>query len=76
MCNNMALVEMKKGQEGYVVQLLPIENEKIQKLIAFGILPGVKIKILQTYPAYVLAVGYTQLALDYEMAKNIIVIGE
>lgn len=73
MCNGIALVELDKGKEGYVLQLLPVEKEKIRKLLAFGILPGVKIKMLQIYPVYVITVGHTQLALDYEIAKNVIV---
>lgn len=65
--------KLKLEQEISVVRLLSVEDEKLRKLTAFGILPGVKIKILQTYPIYVLQVGHTQLALDYEIAKNIMV---
>lgn len=56
--------------------LLSSEENHLRKMAAFGILPGVLIKILQTDPVFVLEVGYTQIALDFKIAKNIIVILE
>lgn len=72
----ISIVHSKLAHEVFVVRLLPVENEKLRKLTTFGILPGVKIKILQNYPTYVLGVGHTEVALDYEIAKNIIVTNE
>jgi len=72
----MSIVKFKAGQEVSVVYLLPVEDTKLRKLMTFGIMPGVKIKILQTYPSYVLEIGSTQLAVDYEIAKNIMVTNE
>lgn len=69
----ISIVNVKLAQEVSVVRLLSVDDEKLRKLTAFGIFPGIKIKILQIYPIYVLGVGLTQLALDYEMAKNIMV---
>ena len=57
-----------------VVSLLPADKSQLRKLTAFGVLPGAEIELLQTSPVYVLRIGYTQIALDYEIAKNIIVI--
>jgi len=69
-----SIVKLREGKNVRVVRLLPVDERQLRKLTAFGILPGVEIEILQTYPIYVLRVGYTQIALDYEIAKNIIVI--
>lgn len=73
MVRPIAIVQLKPVQKVSVVGLLPAGNEKLRKLTAFGILPGVRINLLQTYPIYVVEVGHTILALDYEIAKNIMV---
>ena len=38
-----------------------------------GVLPGMPIKIIQTYPSYVFQVGQTQIAVDMEIADDIFV---
>ena len=74
MLDLISLVNVTVNREVYVVRLLSASDEKLRKLTSFGILPGVKIKMLQISPTYVVEVGHTQLALDYEIAKNIIVV--
>ncbi|MDF2634978.1 MAG: FeoA family protein [Pelosinus sp.] len=69
----ISIVRCKQGDIVRVVRLLLTGGEHLRKLTAFGILPGARIVILQTCPAYVLKVGCTEIALDYEIAKNIIV---
>ncbi len=73
MAYSVPIVRCKKDTMVYVVRLLSASGGHLRKLTALGVLPGVKIEILQTYPAYVLKIGYTQIALDYNLAKNIIV---
>lgn len=73
MLDSIALIHVRSGKEVAVVRLLSTENEQLRKLTAFGILPGVRIKVLQRYPAYLLQIGHTELAVDYEIAKNIMV---
>lgn len=73
MFDSISIVNLRVKKKVYVVRLLPVDEGQLRKLTAFGILPGMEIEILQTYPTYVLRVGYTQIALDYEIAKNIIV---
>lgn len=69
----VALIELTKGDKMRVLRLLPVSEKELRKLIVFGILPGREIEVLQRYPIYVVKVGYTQVALDDEIAKNIIV---
>ena len=47
--------------------------EDARKLAAFGIVPGAVVRVLQTRPAYVLAVGYTEVALGRRTAACILV---
>jgi len=69
----ISIVKLRMGKKVRVVRLLPVDESQLRKLTAFGILPGAEIEILQTFPTYVLRIGYTQVALDYEIAKNIII---
>ena len=73
MLTSISLVKLQVKKKVRVVHLLPVEKGQLRKLMIFGILPGVEIEILQTCPLYVLQVGYTQIALDNEIAKNIMV---
>lgn len=67
------IVKCKKGDKVKVIRLLLSGGDHLQKITPFGILPGMNIEVLQTYPVYVLRIGYTEIALDYEIAKNIII---
>jgi Fe2+ transport system protein FeoA len=49
------------------------DQRKLQKLMAFGILPGMPVKVLQTRPSIVFQVGQTQLAVDEGIAGDILV---
>ncbi len=37
-------------------------------------LPGVPLRLMQTYPAYVVRIGYAEIALDAELARLVRVI--
>jgi len=73
MPDTISMVHFKGKKKVRVVRLLSNDPGQLRKLITFGILPGAEIEILQSYPTYVLKIGYTQVALDYEIAKNIMV---
>jgi DtxR family Mn-dependent transcriptional regulator/ferrous iron transport protein A len=42
-----------------------------QKLIALGVVPGARLKILQRFPAYVIQIDFTQIAIDHHLAKAV-----
>jgi DtxR family Mn-dependent transcriptional regulator/ferrous iron transport protein A len=44
------------------------------RLASLGLLPGVVVKVLQAYPAYVLRVGFAEIALDDNLAHLVRVI--
>ncbi len=66
------LTRLRPGEKARVAAL-PAARRDMARLLAFGILPGTEITILQTFPVYVLAVGYTRLAIDKEIAASIMV---
>jgi DtxR family Mn-dependent transcriptional regulator len=65
------LLNMKKGQLGKVAYIHSLNEKKIQKLISMGVLPGLEIKLKQKQPSIVFKVGYSEFAVDEDMAKDI-----
>jgi len=69
----ITLDRLKKGETGMVERLDTSDNKNLQKLLAMGIVPGRIIRVLQTYPAYILQIDRTQAAMDRTLAGRIIV---
>jgi len=69
----LALANLKNGQNGKVTAIHTKNQEKLKKLMIMGILPGVKIGLIQRFPSYVFQVGQSQFAVDKELAKCILV---
>lgn len=67
------LSELKPGQPGRVAYIYATETNKLQKLMAMGILPGAPVRLLQTFPSYVFKAGNSQFAIDREIADAIYV---
>ena len=65
--------QMKKGQEGIVAGLETNNLKILKKLVAMGIMPGVPMKLIQTFPSYVFQAGFSQVAVDKEVASVILV---
>lgn len=42
-----------------------------QKLLTLGIVPGARVKVIQRFPAYVVQIGYTQIAIDHQLAHAV-----
>lgn len=65
------LCDAKAESEGTVAYLATKDNRKIQKLVAMGILPGTGIRVIRQFPSYVFQVGYSQFAVDRNLAEVI-----
>ncbi|AGA68892.1 Fe2+ transport system protein A [Desulfitobacterium dichloroeliminans LMG P-21439] len=63
--------DMTRRQEGVVAELATDNGSILRKLMSMGILPGTRIKLIQKFPSYVFQVGYTQVAVDREIASVI-----
>jgi DtxR family Mn-dependent transcriptional regulator len=59
------------GQSGAVAYLAASDPGNVRKLLAMGVLPGVGIKVVQSFPAYVFQLGFSQFAVDRTMAEMI-----
>ncbi|MEL7562437.1 metal-dependent transcriptional regulator [Dehalogenimonas sp. 4OHTPN] len=67
------LSELRPGQSGTVAYLYAPEADKLQKLMAMGVLPGAPVKLIQSFPSYVFQAGMSQFATDREMSDAIYV---
>jgi len=67
------LTEFKSGQVGEIAYILTEDNKKMQKLMAMGVLPGNKITLVQSFPSYIFRVGYSEFAIDTNLAREIFV---
>lgn len=67
------LSKLGAGEESRVAYILTKNHPNLHKLMSFGILPGVKIKVHQKSPSCVINVGETQIALEGNILENIYV---
>ncbi|MCE5286848.1 MAG: ferrous iron transport protein A [Pelosinus sp.] len=73
MKQGMPLFMLKKGQSGRVIGVSSLSDKGLRKSMSFGILPGTVIKVLQVFPVYVLQMEHTELAVDIQIVKSILV---
>ena len=67
------LSKMKSGAEGTVAYIASIHHHRLDKLAAFGLLPGAHIRLHQRQPSFVIQIGETTIAIDEETAGDIYV---
>lgn len=70
----MPLTDLSKNKDASVVYIRTHDKNALQKMIAMGILPNTKIKVLQKFPSYVLQMGKSQFVVDKELAWQIYVV--
>ena len=67
------LADLKAGQEGEIAYIHSGDSAKLAKLMAMGVLPGERIRLMRRTPSFVFEVGYTQYAVDASMAADVYV---
>jgi DtxR family Mn-dependent transcriptional regulator len=67
------LKDMEAKDRGTIAYLAINDKERLHKLIAMGLLPGLQIRMIQKFPSYVFQIGQSQFAIDKEMAEGIYV---
>ncbi len=68
-----ALNECAPGQSGQIAYLRMNHPARLQKLMSMGILPGGQITLLRRSPSFVFESGYSQFAVDEDIAGDIYV---
>jgi len=67
------MAELKPGAGGRIAYIQLKDGQRLQKLMAMGVLPGVKVRVVRDYPAVVFEAGYSQFAIDEDIAADIYV---
>lgn len=75
-CDSVPLTSLSRGARVAVTCLEEPWAPEAAKLAALGILPGVRLRVVQRSPAWVLKVGRSELALDSGLAGRIRVVEE
>ncbi|MFP4623205.1 MAG: FeoA family protein [Gemmatimonadota bacterium] len=75
-CHSVRVTDLPRGGRASVSCLEEPWTAASAKLAGLGILPGVRLRVVQRSPAWVLKVGRTELALDTELAHRIRVVPE
>jgi DtxR family transcriptional regulator, Mn-dependent transcriptional regulator len=65
--------QLRVGESARVAYFSSREHSRLLKLSALGISPGIPLKLIQKWPAYVVQCEETEIALEPEIAKNIYV---
>lgn len=67
------LTDFSVGSKGRVVFIIPSDPSRLSRLISIGIAPGCTLRLLQKLPAYVIQIDETTIALDPDIAREILV---
>jgi Fe2+ transport system protein FeoA len=62
------LASGRPGDTGTVAQLETQDTIELQKLLAMGLLPGTRLRLLQRTPAFVFQAGFSQFTVDEALA--------
>jgi DtxR family Mn-dependent transcriptional regulator len=65
------LNELKSGETGRIAYIKMNDPNRLHKLMAMGVLPGVPMRVLRNRPSHVFEAGYSQFAVDEEIASAI-----
>jgi DtxR family Mn-dependent transcriptional regulator len=65
--------QLRVGESARVAYLCTREHSRLLKLSALGISPGVSLRLIQKWPAYVVQCEETEIALESGVAQNIYV---
>jgi DtxR family transcriptional regulator, Mn-dependent transcriptional regulator len=65
--------QLRVGESARVAYFSTKDHSRLLKLSALGISPGISIKLIQKWPAYVVQCEETEIAVEPDVAKNIYV---
>ena len=69
-CDSSPLTALSPGEEA-TVSCLDAGDRAVARLAALGILPGVRLRLVQRYPTFVFRVGYAEVAIDHALASMV-----
>lgn len=70
----ISLPQLKVGQSAEVIAIDSRQPARLARLSIYGLVPGSRLTLHQRHFAYVITVGETEIALDQEVAGDILVL--
>jgi DtxR family Mn-dependent transcriptional regulator len=67
------LCRLQPGQQGRISYIQMKNPSQLQKLMAMNVLPGKPLTLLRRVPSFVFEIGYSQFAVDEELASAIFI---
>ncbi len=67
------MTNLKVNQRGKITHINTHDHNKLKKIMAIGVLPGMTVILIQKFPSYVFQIGQSQFAMDKELAECIFV---
>ena len=67
------LASLPVGSRGVVVKVLRDNVGRAERLAALGVTPGARVRVLQRFPGFVFECDQTELAVEPEVARAILV---
>lgn len=67
------LNSLKSGETGRIVYVSTKHHDRLDRLTDLGITPGELVRVHQTFPAFVIKVGETDIAIDTDVLKDVFV---
>ena len=70
----LTLADLRPGQRARLLSFSPeIPPERLTQLQSYGLLPDCHIDVLQNWPVIVIQVEHTELAVENELARQILI---
>jgi DtxR family Mn-dependent transcriptional regulator len=70
---NVTLDRLRAGQSAEVVELRSADPARLERLGAYGLVPGSTVRVEQLRPAIIFRVGETEISIDRDVACEIVV---
>jgi Fe2+ transport system protein FeoA len=70
---NVSIAALKPGQCARIVELRCVDLGRLDRLGAFGLVPGSLVRLRQSRPALIIEIGETVLSMDHAVAADILV---
>lgn len=68
-----SLASLAEGAHGVIVEVHTHADARVGRLLALGVTPGARIRVLQTFPGIVFLCDQTELAVERSVAAAIFV---
>ncbi|MGB4504688.1 MAG: FeoA family protein [Syntrophaceticus sp.] len=69
----LTLSQLNNGEQAVVTQINTKDQATLNKIMALGILPGMRVTMIQRYPTFVFQVGNTRVTADENLVNNILI---